>query len=106
MIDEDDRMFVTDSAIMHSLGTPEEIELYKELSLALELMENDNFHVCGSGIGGGIDFSINTPYPDGLPENVGALFFNISNKFDVKIKEISESTYSVERKFAVKIKKL
>ena len=40
---EDDRMFVIDSAIKHKLGTKEEIELYEELSLALELMEDEEF---------------------------------------------------------------
>lgn len=105
MID-DNRAYEVDLALRHNLGCPEEIKLYEELSLALELMEDDKFYVSSSGIGGGIDFVINIPYPDGLPEKVGALFFNISNKFDVKIKEISESAYSVERKFAVKIKKL
>jgi hypothetical protein len=54
---DDDRMFVVETAIRHKLGTKEEIELYEELSLALELMDNEKFKIVGSGIGGGIDFS-------------------------------------------------
>jgi hypothetical protein len=100
---DDDRMFVIDSAIKHKLGSKDEIELYEELSLALELMENEKFRVDGSGIGGGIDFSITTPYPHGLPEKVGSLFFNVSTDYNVKVKETSECVYNSERHFVVKI---
>jgi len=103
---DNDRMFVTETAIRHKLGTKEEIELYEELSLALELMGKEKFNVVGSGIGNGIDFSISTPYPYGLPENVGTLFFNVSTNFDVKVKETSECVYNMERHFEIKLKKV
>jgi len=103
--DEDDRVFVVDTAIKHNLGSREEIELYEELSLALELMEDDNFRVVDSSIGGGIDFGITTKFPHGLPESVGSLFFNIDTDFNVKVKETSRCVYAGERYFAVSIKK-
>jgi hypothetical protein len=103
---EDDRMFVIDTAIRHKLGSREEIELYEELTLAMELMENEKFVIMESGIGGGLDFSIVTPYPHGLPEKVGTLFFNISPSFSVKIKETSQYTYNRERHFQIKIEKI
>ena len=93
---EDDRMFVIDTAIKHKLGSRE------ELTLAMELMENEKFTILGSGIGGGLDFSIVTPYPHGLPEKVGALFFNINPNFNVKIKETSLYTYIVNGIFKLK----
>jgi hypothetical protein len=103
---EDDRMFVIDSAIKHKLGSKEEIDLYEELSLALELMEGENFKVTGSGIGGGVDFSITTPYPDGLPESVGTMFFNVSNDFKVQVKETQQCANNGERHFVIKLNKL
>jgi len=103
--DEDNRTFVVDTAIRHNLGSKDEIELYEELSLALELMDNDNFKVVDSNIGGGVDFGISTRYPHGLPENVGMLFFNVSTDYNVKVKETSQCVYAGERYFAVSIKK-
>ena len=102
--EEDCRTFVVESAIKHNLGTKEEIQLYEQLSLALELME-DNFNVVDSGIGGGIDFGITTKFPHGLPEDVGTMFFNVSTDYDVKIKETSQFVYNQERHFSIKIKK-
>jgi hypothetical protein len=103
---EDDRMFVIDTAIKHKLGSREEIELYEELSLALELMEDQNFKVNGSSIGCGVDFSITTPYPDGLPENVGTMFFNVSTDFNVQVKETQLYANNGERHFEIKINKI
>ena len=103
---EDDRMFVVESAIKHKLGTKEEIELYEELSLALELMEDSNFKVVGSGIGGGIDFSITTEYPQPLPDKVGLLFFGVRTDFDVKCKETDTYADRDERHFQFKLKKI
>ena len=107
MIDyeEDDRTFVIEAAIKKNLGSKEEIELYNELSLAMELMEDDSFNVVDSGIGGGIDFGISTRFPHGLPEDVGTMFFNISSEFDVNVKETSRCVYAGERYFAINIKK-
>lgn len=103
--DEDDRVFVVESAIKNKLGSRDEIQLYEQLSLALELMEDNSFNVVDSGIGGGIDFGITTKFPHGLPENVGTMFFNISPEFDVSIKETSQCVYAGERYFAINIKK-
>jgi len=102
---DDDRMFVVETAIRHKLGTKEEIELYEELSLALELMNDEKFKIVGSGIGGGIDFSIVTEYPNGLPEKVGLLFFSIPADFDVKCQETSTYEDQGERHFQFKLKK-
>lgn len=103
--EDDDRTFVIEGAIKHNLGSKEEIELYNELSLAMELMEDNGFNVVNSSIGGGIEFGITTRFPHGLPENVGTMFFNICPKFDVSIKETSQCVYAGERYFAISIKK-
>lgn len=102
---EDDRMFVVESAIKHKLGTKEEIELYEELCIALELMEDEKFRVVGSSIGNGIDFSIVTDYPNPLPEKVGMLFFGVRSDFIVKCKETSTYEDQNERHFQFKLKK-
>ena len=103
--DEDDRVFVVESAIKNNLGTREDILLYEELSLALELMNNNDFNVVDSRIDRGIDFGITTRFPHGLPESVGTMFFNISPEYDVKVKETSQCVYAGERYFAINIKK-
>ena len=103
--ESDDRTFVIDAAIKNNLGTPEEIELYNELSIAMELMEDDSFNVVDEGIGDGIDFGITTRFPHPLPESVGMLMFNVSTDFDVSVKETSQCVYAGERHFAVNIKK-
>ena len=102
----DDRMFIIETAIRHNLGSKEEIELFEELSLALELIEDNTFHVVEGGIGDGIDFSITTKYPDGLPEKVSLLFFNVSTDFKMEIKEMPEFADIDERYFYVKLKKV
>lgn len=102
---DDDMMFVVESAIKHRLGTKEEIELYEELCLALELMEDEKFRVVGTGIGDGVDFSLVTDYPNPLPVKVGMLFFGICSDFDVKCKETSTYEDRDEKHFQIKIKK-
>lgn len=115
MIDNDDRIFVIDSAIRNGLGSKDEIELYEQLSIALELSEED-FDVIHTGIGDGIDFGITTPYPNGLPETVGMLFYDVDFSFNVKINEITDinddadftpkyGTSLPERYFTINIKK-
>lgn len=122
MIDNDDRTFVIDSAIRNGLGSKDEIELYEQLSIALELSEED-FDVIHTGIGDGIDFGITTPYPNGLPETIGILFYDVDFSFNVNVKEIIDiyddndytpkygvniSHFNVEppeRYFAINIKK-
>jgi len=106
LYDEDDRRDVVEDAIKNNLGTPEEIELYNQLSMALELDKNDNYNVVNTGIGDGIDFGITTPYPDGLPENVGAMFFNVDTKFDVKVQETMICASVGERYFEISLKKV
>jgi len=103
--DENDRVFVVESAIKNNLGSREEIQLYEQLSIALELMPDD-FKIAHSEISNGIDFGIATRYPHELPVNVGSLFFNIDTQYDVKIKETSQCVYAGERYFAVSIKKI
>ena len=108
MIDynNDDRTFVVNSAIKNNLGDKEEIRLYEELSLALELDENKNYSVIDSGIGNGINFNIITQYPDNLPDNVSTMFFNINNNFDVNILETNQCANVGERMFKINLKKL
>jgi len=103
---DNDRTSVVESAIKHELGTKEEIELYGQLAYSLELMQSNEFKVANTDINNGINFGIATPYPHGLPENVGNLFFNVDLNFDVKIVETSCCVYNVERYFDVQIKKL
>lgn len=100
------RMFIIDTAIRHNLGSKREIELFEELSLALELMGDDSFYIAEGGIGGGIDFGIITKYPDGLPEKVSLLFFNINTDFNLEIKEMPEFANIDERYFHIKINKV
>ena len=103
--EDDDRTWVIEGAIKHNLGSKEEIELYNELSLAMELMEDNDFNVVDSGIGGGIEFGITTRFPHALPESVGTMIFNVDPGFDVSVKETSQCVYAGERYFAVSIKK-
>lgn len=103
--EDDNRTSVIEAAIKNNLGSKEEIDLYNELSLAMELMEDNSFNVVDSGIGDGIDFGITTRFPHPLPESIGIMFFNVSTSFDVNIKETSQCVYSGERYFAVSIKK-
>jgi len=108
---EDDRTFVVDSAIKHNLGSKDEIELYEELSIALELMEDSGFSIIESSIKNGINFDIVTPYPDGLPENVGVLFFSVNPKYIVTCQEpelhdVFRKRFNLDtRHFKIKIKK-
>jgi len=74
--------------------------------MALELDENDNYNVVNSGIGDGIDFGITTSYPDGLPENLGAMFFNVDTKYDIKVQETMMCASQGERYFEIKLKKV
>jgi len=103
--EENDRTCVVDSAIKHNLGTQEEIRLYKELSLALELIPCDEFNVVNSCIENGIHFGITTRFPHELPVEVGWMFFNVDLNFDVRIKETSQCVYNMERYFQVNLKK-
>jgi len=108
---EDERMCVIESARRHKQGTKEEIELYEELSLAMELMKTDSFRIEGSRICNGIDFHIITPYPDGLPVNLGSMFFNVSTDYNVSIKETPLFTRGIRRdpsemNYHVRIKKV
>jgi hypothetical protein len=101
----DKNMRVIESAVTQNYGTKEDILLYEELLLSLELMEDKRFNLIESSIDKGINFGISTPYPHGLPVEIGTLFFNADMNYDVKIKETSKCVYNVERYFEIKIKK-
>jgi hypothetical protein len=103
--EDDRRTFVVESAIKNNLGTRNDIQLYEQLSLALELMEDNNFNVVDSEIDDGIKFGITTKFPYPLPENIGIMFFNVDPEYSVNIKETSKFVYNGERYFAVTIKK-
>lgn len=101
---DEDRTSVVDTAIMNELGCKEEIDLYSELSITLELID-DEFTIVNSGIDNGIHFGISTNFPNGLPEKIGIMIFNIEACFNVNIKETSEFVYDRKRYFEIKIKK-
>jgi len=104
--EDDNRTFVIDSAIRNNNGTSDEIRLYEQLSLVLELMNTDDkFSVVDSQINNGINFGIATRFPHPLPENVALMFFNINSEYNIKIKETSKLVYSGERYFHVNIRK-
>jgi hypothetical protein len=86
----------------------EEIELFNRLSLAMELDEDKDYNVAGKEIaeGKGIDFCITTQYPDGLPDNIGTMFFNVDNNFDVNVVETNQCASAGERFFQINLKKL
>lgn len=98
----DDRKLNINTSIKHE---KDEIDLYKQLDLALELMKNDSFNLEDSGLGKSMWFSITTPYPDGLPENVGTMFFNVSNDYNVKVEETQVYAERCKRHFQVFLKK-
>ena len=98
-----DNMRVIESAATQTTGTKEDIELFNELRLSLELMESDRFKVINGCISNEINFGISTPYPHGLPVEVGTLFYNVNMNYDIKIKESSQCVYDMERYFDIKI---
>jgi hypothetical protein len=98
----DHRMLNINTSVEHS---KEEIDLYKELSFALELMKDDNFTVEDSELGKNLWFSITTPYPDGLPVNVSSMFFNVNTNFDVQIRETQVYAKECQRHFHINLKK-
>lgn len=98
-----DNMRVIESAATQTTGTKEDIELFNELRLALELMDNDKFNLMKGEINNIINFGISTPYPHGLPVEVGTLFYNVNMNYDINIKESSQCVYDMERYFDIKI---
>jgi len=106
---EEDNIFVSGyTKPLKYSGDKESVALYDQLLLALELMKNDSFNVEDSGIsvGSNLWFSITTPYPDGLPENIGAMFFNVNNNFDVKVVETEVYATVNKKHFHIYIKKV
>jgi hypothetical protein len=99
----DNRMLNINTSVEHS---KEEIDLYKQLNYALELMENNSFEVEDSGLGNNLWFSITTPYPDELPVNVSSMFFNVSTDFDVQVKETQVYAKECKRHFQIFLKKV
>jgi hypothetical protein len=105
MYDIYDNKYVIESATTQTIENKEDIELYEELTLALELINDDKFNLVNSEINNGIVFGISTPYPYGLPVDVGTIFYNMNMNYNVKIKETSKYVYNVERYFEIKIEK-
>jgi hypothetical protein len=104
--DEDEKGCLTNTRIDFKRGDKEEINLYEEMSLALELMHDNSFDITQSGIGNSIYFSITTPYPDGLPFNVSSMFFNVNTNYNVNVKETPIYAGKGMRHFHVTIKKV
>lgn len=98
-------MRVIESATTQTIGSKEDIELFNELRLALELMDNDKFKVINCNINNSINFGISTPYPHGLPVEVGTLFYNSNMNYNIYIKETSQCVYNVERYFDINIQR-
>lgn len=109
-LEDDYRMCITEYARQHNTGDKRDIQLYEELSLALNLMQDNSFKVIDSRICNGLDFQIVTKYPDGLPANIGTMFFNVDNNYSVSITEtplMSKGLHNgvTEMNFAIKLKK-
>lgn len=103
---EDDRVSCVDTAISQNAGR-EEILLYEEMSLAIELMNKGNFDLVASNVSqGNVRFEISTQYPDGLPDNIGMLFFNADKNFNVKITECKNIDEYDRRYFDILLQKL
>ena len=99
----DDRMLNINTSVKHS---KEDVELYEHLNVALVLMENDSFTFEDSGLGNNLWFSITTQYPDGLPEKVGMMFFNVSTDYKVEVKELQMYTKDNKKHFHITLKKV
>lgn len=102
--EKNDRTSIIDKAIKNNLGDEDEIQLYNQLSIGLELTDDD-FTVVDSRIENGIHFGISTKFPHGLPISVSSMFFNIDFGFNINIKETSKRVYNMERHFQIIINK-
>jgi hypothetical protein len=97
------RILDIDSAIKCNVSK-DEIQLYEQLSLAMELMEDEKFKITDSILKQNrIYFSVATPYPNGLPENIAILFFNINNDYNVQINECKCVNDLDNRHFAINL---
>lgn len=85
----------------------DEIKLFSELNLAMELDENKNYDLvdCQLDIEKGLDFRITTTYPDGLPDNLGIMFFSVDPSFCVNVQETNRCASVGERMFEINLKK-
>lgn len=105
----DERQSVINSAINAKLASSDEIELYEKISSELDMIQDDSFTIIDSRITNEIDFNIITPYPCGLPEKVGLLFFNTDIRYRVNIVETDLQFKTNEiptiKNFDIKIKK-
>jgi hypothetical protein len=101
-----DDVSIIDSVIRNG-ARKEEIQLYEEMSLALDLMNTENnFCVLHKYVEKDtVYFEIATDYPNDLPINVGTLFFNADLNFDVQIKEYQHTCYPENRFFNIHLKK-
>jgi hypothetical protein len=80
------RVLDVDTAIKNNVSKTE-IKLYEQLSIAMELMDG-NFRIADSGIKKDrVHFDIATPYPDGLPESLALMFFDVDINYLVQINE-------------------
>ena len=97
MFDEDDEfdsVSMIDEAIMHQKGSREELDLFKQLLRALELMKDDSFELNGCEICQGvIRFVIATNYPKPLPEKIALLFFNADLAFNLSFQETDDLAF-------------
>lgn len=86
-LDEDNRKLVVDSAIKNKVSK-DVIDLYEQIHMAIELMNSDDFEIVDSCIINDIvRFEITTQCPEGLPEELGILVFNVDTKFNIDLKE-------------------
>lgn len=103
--EKENRTSIIDFAIKNNIGTKEEIQLYQQLSICLELMKNNNFNVINTGIDNGLYFEITTKFPHALPEEIATMFFNTDINYKVSIKETSKYVYDLKRHFFIKLNK-
>ena len=101
----EDRVSVIDRAMREKAGV-DEIKLYEQLSLAMELMEEKDFEIISENVGNGsIDFEIATDFPNDLPFHIGALFFSTDLRYKVKIHETQCIDYFEKRFYEISLKK-
>ena len=101
----EDRVSIIDMALKQKAGL-DEIKLYEQLSLAMELMEEKNFEIISENVGNGrVNFEIATDFPNDLPFDIGILFFNADLRYKVNIHETQCIDYFDKRFFEISLKK-
>lgn len=103
---DDDYVALIDERICQEAGR-EEIQLYEQMLMAMELSYEKNFEIVASNVTTGVvRFEIATQFPDGLPVSIGTMFFNINKNFDVKISECKDISEYNKRFFDIILKKV